>query len=264
MDSEFREDNQRPEASISTLEEAARINGTETQQKELLEGQQEVSGQEDTEIREVEGHNASAIPAGSEDLRENGAEEGVERGEGVKMQVEGQIDQDGQTNLDSNPVPSNSNHQQKNSIPKEPSQDGNPATSSHLPSSSNQNLPSTYNTSISTSTPNYQLLYTIRGHQRSISTIKFSPDGTLLISGGSDCLIKLWSVRTGQLIQTFKGHMKGINDLGWSNCGEYFSSASDDGSLRIWGMKSVSSDVTGMKRDREDTPRGERMDISHL
>lgn len=105
---------------------------------------------------------------------------------------------------------------------------------------SNESTHPSTSTSNSNQTPNYQLLYTVRGHQKSVSSVKFSPDGTMLASSSSDNYLKLWSVRTGQLIKTFVGHDKGINDVVWSSCNEYLASASDDGSVRIWSVRSVS------------------------
>lgn len=35
--------------------------------------------------------------------------------------------------------------------------------------------------------PNYELRHVLRGHSQSISSVKFSPDGTLLASCGEQC-----------------------------------------------------------------------------
>jgi WD40 repeat protein len=41
-------------------------------------------------------------------------------------------------------------------------------------------------------------------------TVRFSPDGTRAISGGTDGSVKLWDVATGRLLRTLLGHAKGV------------------------------------------------------
>ncbi|NJR38652.1 MAG: protein kinase [Leptolyngbyaceae cyanobacterium CSU_1_4] len=44
------------------------------------------------------------------------------------------------------------------------------------------------------------------GHQGSVRSVTFSPDGRYVLSGGDDQIIKLWAVSTGQCLQTFRRH----------------------------------------------------------
>ena len=115
------------------------------------------------------------------------------------------------------------------------------------------------------SKPNYRLKYTMGGHTMSISSIKFSPDGSTLASAGmlhtsslcvltvitylrlrkaSDKLIKLWDSYTGKIIRTLEGHTEGISDIAWSNDSEYLASASDDKTIRIWKPDIVSTFIS--------------------
>ena len=107
--------------------------------------------------------------------------------------------------------------------------------------------------------PKYQTRYIMSGHTRSISSVKFNPEGTILASAGervsyagirlttehasgkiaADKTIKLWDVEQGELIRTLEGHTEGISDIAWSHNGEYLASASDDKTIGIWSIESV-------------------------
>ena len=43
----------------------------------------------------------------------------------------------------------------------------------------------------------------LSGHVRSVVSLTFSLDGTLLVSGSQDCTVKLWDIQTGGVIKTF-------------------------------------------------------------
>ncbi|KAK7694564.1 hypothetical protein QCA50_001750 [Cerrena zonata] len=86
-------------------------------------------------------------------------------------------------------------------------------------------------------TPAYQVKFIMSGHTRSVSSLKFSPDGTMLASAAADKLIKIWDCEKGELLDTFEGHTEGISDIAWSSDCEYLASASDDKTIRIWSME---------------------------
>ncbi|KAL1748896.1 WD40-repeat-containing domain protein [Schizophyllum fasciatum] len=87
--------------------------------------------------------------------------------------------------------------------------------------------------------PHYTTRYILTGHARSISAVKFSPDGKLLASCGqaADKTIKIWDTENGEILHTLKGHEEGVSDIAWSNDGAYLASASDDKTIRTWSLE---------------------------
>ncbi|KAM5460955.1 WD domain protein [Microsporum ferrugineum] len=82
----------------------------------------------------------------------------------------------------------------------------------------------------------YKEKFVLKGHQRGVSAVKFSPDGTMVASCSADATIKIWNTATGSLIHTFEGHLAGISTISWSPDGETIASGSDDKSIRLWNV----------------------------
>src|SRR5262249_53891420 len=69
----------------------------------------------------------------------------------------------------------------------------------------------------------------------------FSPDGMVVVSGGTDGIARVHDPGTGRLIATLVGHAQSINALDFSHDGTRLVTASGDRSARIWNPASWST-----------------------
>ncbi len=77
----------------------------------------------------------------------------------------------------------------------------------------------------------------LRGHEKDVTGVAFSPDGIRLASSSEDGTIKIWDVREGLEILTLHGHNESVNDVTFSRDGKRLVSASGDGTIRIWDAR---------------------------
>ena len=46
---------------------------------------------------------------------------------------------------------------------------------------------------------------TLTGHSGTVHSVAFSPDGTRVVSGSADMLVKIWDAETGAEVRSFVG-----------------------------------------------------------
>jgi WD40 repeat protein len=77
-------------------------------------------------------------------------------------------------------------------------------------------------------------LQEFRGHTDTICSVRFSPDGRLLVTASGDLTARVWDIREGQSVAIFRGHSGLIFDASFSPDNRKVLTASADGTARIY------------------------------
>jgi len=88
------------------------------------------------------------------------------------------------------------------------------------------------------STESGELLQTLRGHTRDVTSVDFAPNGQILASVSRDECLNLWSPSYGQLIHSFTAHAASVHTVAFAPDGQMIATASSDNTIRIWSAAS--------------------------
>ncbi|MGH3880356.1 MAG: pentapeptide repeat-containing protein, partial [Actinophytocola sp.] len=77
-------------------------------------------------------------------------------------------------------------------------------------------------------------LRTFTGHSSGVLAVAWSPDGTRILTAGSDPIVRVWDADTGELIYHITGHTGEVRAVAWSPDGTRILTASADSTARIW------------------------------
>ena len=72
------------------------------------------------------------------------------------------------------------------------------------------------------------------GQYKSTHAVAYSPDGSLLATGGDYPIVRIWDPKTGELLQKLSGHAGWIFDLAFSPDGKKLASIGYDNLIYIW------------------------------
>jgi WD40 repeat protein len=82
---------------------------------------------------------------------------------------------------------------------------------------------------------------TLKGHDKRVLAVTFSPDDQLIVSGSEDKTVKIWDAVHGFLLGTLTGHTTGINAVAFSPDGKLLASSSFNVEHRLWNTSTGES-----------------------
>lgn len=72
------------------------------------------------------------------------------------------------------------------------------------------------------------------GDSKRVNAVSFTPDGSYVVAGGEDGVIKVWESEKFNQIALLKAHPGGINTLSFSPNGRFLSSGGNDSGIKLW------------------------------
>ncbi len=79
-------------------------------------------------------------------------------------------------------------------------------------------------------------LRSFRAHPGVATCVEFSPHGARVASGGSDRVLRVWSVQSGDCEYSLQGHQAFVSALTWHPTENTVVTASADGTARVWDL----------------------------
>ncbi|XP_011043253.1 PREDICTED: katanin p80 WD40 repeat-containing subunit B1 homolog isoform X2 [Populus euphratica] len=80
-------------------------------------------------------------------------------------------------------------------------------------------------------------IHTYKGHTQGISTIRFTPDGRWVVSGGCDNVVKVWDLTAGKLLHDFKFHEGHIRSIDFHPLEFLLATGSADRTVKFWDLE---------------------------
>jgi WD40 repeat protein len=77
----------------------------------------------------------------------------------------------------------------------------------------------------------------LRGHTRPVTSARFSPDGSYVVTASRDTTARIWDARTGATIHTLRGHFGIVRDASFSPDGRWVVTAGP-GTAGLWQAES--------------------------
>lgn len=74
------------------------------------------------------------------------------------------------------------------------------------------------------------------GHTAPVQTVEFSDDGQLLITGGRDNSVKIWSTTDARPVKTLRGHSNGVRSVDIAPDGRRVVSGGQDDRVILWNI----------------------------
>jgi WD40 repeat protein len=93
--------------------------------------------------------------------------------------------------------------------------------------------------------PSAKQLHSFEAHPgRQVLTLRISPDGKSLATGGFEQTARLWDVETGKETATLSGHRGVVTTLTWSADGRFLATGERHGTFHVWDTSNSNTQLT--------------------
>ncbi|PIA61622.1 hypothetical protein AQUCO_00300858v1 [Aquilegia coerulea] len=110
------------------------------------------------------------------------------------------------------------------------------SSNSGLPITSLRSISSSSNISLHTTQSHGYSPVAAKGHKESVYALAMNDSGTLLVSGGTEKVVRVWDPRSGSKTMKLRGHTDNIRALLLDSTGRYCLSGSSDSMIRLWDL----------------------------
>ena len=83
-----------------------------------------------------------------------------------------------------------------------------------------------------------ELLLTLGANWAMVTSVSFSPDENIVVSGWNDSMVRVYDAVSGELLLTLEGHTDYVNSVSFSGDGKLIVSGSSDKTVRVWNAVS--------------------------
>ncbi|WJX85511.1 hypothetical protein P8452_67950 [Trifolium repens] len=105
-----------------------------------------------------------------------------------------------------------------------------------LPSTNLRNISSSNSISLHTTQTQGYIPIAAKGHKESVYALAMNEGGTILVSGGTEKVVRVWDTRSGSKKLKLKGHTDNIRALLLDSTGRFCLSGSSDSMIRLWDI----------------------------
>ncbi|PQQ11438.1 WD repeat-containing protein 48 [Prunus yedoensis var. nudiflora] len=105
-----------------------------------------------------------------------------------------------------------------------------------LPITSLRTISSSNSISVHTTQSHGYVPVPAKGHKESVYALAMNDSGSLLVSGGTEKVVRVWDPRTGSKTMKLRGHTDNIRALLLDSTGRYCLSGSSDSMIRLWDL----------------------------
>ncbi|KAM6596074.1 hypothetical protein CsatA_006598 [Cannabis sativa] len=105
-----------------------------------------------------------------------------------------------------------------------------------LPITSLRTINSSNNISVHSTQSHGYVPTAAKGHKESVYALAMNDSGSLLVSGGTEKVVRVWDPRSGSKTMKLRGHTDNIRALILDSSGRYCLSGSSDSMIRLWDL----------------------------